>query len=142
MSRVEELDLSFRARFTLVVIWKDPRLEYENLKKDILGNIVDEDTARRIWIPPLFIETSIGESSGILVFDEASMISVLMEEENPKISDFSSLHESILYQGDKNSLMFTRTYDLEQTCIFDLTLYPFDTQECAINVSSKNCHLV
>lgn len=137
ISRVKEIDLSFRARFTLLVTWYDSRLEFENLRSDAMDNLLDDETARQLWIPPLSIETSIGDSSAIINYDETSSIAIRKKEENPKVNGLSSLHEAIIFKGTKNPVNFMRTFDLEQTCNYDLTMYPFDTQYCSINVSSN-----
>ncbi len=40
------------------------------------------------------------------------------------------LHINHLYSGSENNLTLSRIYSSDFLCTFDMTFYPFDTQEC------------
>lgn len=39
-----------------------------------------------------------------------------------------------MYSGSTNMLMFQEEQTIEFSCHFDLVMYPFDQQECYLNV--------
>ena len=55
------------------------------------------------------------------------------------MNSISDLEEKYLYKGSENPFAFTRTYDINFSCHFDLHDYPFDLQTCLILVTSQ-CH--
>ena len=48
------------------------------------------------------------------------------------------LHETANYSGADNPCIYTREFDLEFKCFFDLIYYPFDTQTCKIELKAGN----
>ena len=49
-------------------------------------------------------------------------------------NDISEIHEDYLYEGRQNPLVLSRSYTVTLTCRFELQLYPFDHQECPIEL--------
>lgn len=132
ITNLDELTQSYDSRFLLHVAWKDFRLSYQNLNPEMMENIIDEDVAKELWIPPIIVSTSKTGNSP-LTYDRSTTM-VVQRQEEPKPSN-SYLHETNVFRGTKNKLLYMKQFDMDQTCEFDLSLYPFDTQVCAINVT-------
>ncbi len=52
----------------------------------------------------------------------------------PTFNDISEVYEEKIYPGFDNPFIYFRSYDLECHCQFDLVRFPFDFQQCGINV--------
>ena len=48
--------------------------------------------------------------------------------------DINEVHEARLYEGDENMLQYSRKYQMDFKCKYDLVFYPFDTQSCNIEM--------
>ena len=53
MVEIDERDSSIDLQFEIILEWRDPRITYNNLKKDIFYNALTEDEMNRIWLPVL-----------------------------------------------------------------------------------------
>ena len=54
------------------------------------------------------------------------------------MSNQYELHETAHYSGADNPIIYTREFDLEFKCFFDLIYFPFDTQICNIELKAGN----
>ncbi len=54
---------------------------------------------------------------------------------NATLNSPSELQKNELFDGAENPLVYTRVYSLDLQCNFELKWYPFDFQECFIQVS-------
>ena len=128
---VDKIDLTsatFHAKMELILKWKDYRLTFANLLQD--GNIVGKDMKQEIWIPPLRFTNA---PFGSLLNDQETTISIIKEGKY-SLNDVTELHEARIYKGSENSLKYSRNYEMDFKCSFDLLLYPFDAQTCTINL--------
>ena len=53
MVEIEETDNTIDLQFEITLEWRDPRITYNNLKKDIFYNALTEDETKMIWLPVL-----------------------------------------------------------------------------------------
>ena len=128
---VDKIDLTsatFNAKIQLIIKWKDYRLTFINLFKS--GNIVEKDTKQEIWIPPLRFTNAPIE---LLINDEQTSISILRKG-GYQLNEITDLHEARIYKGSENELKYSRNYEMDFKCSYNLVLYPFDTQTCTINM--------
>ncbi len=63
----------------------------------------------------------------------------------PAYNDISEVYEETIYLGSENPFIYSRTYNLECHCQFNLVNFPFDSQQCEIIVrvtkrSTKNLY--
>lgn len=135
ISHVEEINQRMTTRFQLHLYWRDHRLTFHNLKDDNMQNIIIGKKASNMWIPPLVIESAEDPDQKNLDYDKHTTISV-RKESDPDPGKVETLHETLNYTGADNSLALVRNYDLVQLCNFQLDYYPFDHQNCFINVRS------
>ena len=54
---------------------------------------------------------------------------------NPKLTRDNSLNKDELFMGDENPIVYSRFYSMTLNCDFILNNYPFDFQQCYIDVS-------
>ena len=132
---VDKIDLTsatFNAKIKLILKWVDYRLTFTNLLKD--GNIVGKDMKQEIWVPPLRFTNAPIES---LINDQETTISIIKEGKY-ELNDITELHEARMYKGSENELKYSRNYEMDFKCSYNLVLYPFDTQTCTINFDIPN----
>ena len=49
----DETENAIDLQFEIILEWRDPRITYNNLKKDIFFNALTEDEVNMIWLPVL-----------------------------------------------------------------------------------------
>jgi hypothetical protein len=54
--------------------------------------------------------------------------------EEPFFEMRNKINENYLYEGSKNPIIYKNTYELDFHCYYDLSKYPFDYQDCNIEV--------
>jgi len=68
------------------------------------------------------------------------MANIFIEKQGtPQVAPPTVLDETVFYKGSENFVVYRTEYNLLLNCIYDLSLYPFDTQTCTIEV---NHHMV
>jgi hypothetical protein len=50
------------------------------------------------------------------------------------ISKQEEIYEDEIFQGDSNPFVYKRSYELDLECNFGIQNYPFDYEECFIEV--------
>ena len=53
MMDIDERENTIDLEFDIILEWKDPRITYNNLKKDIFFNALTEDEMKMVWLPVL-----------------------------------------------------------------------------------------
>ena len=51
-----------------------------------------------------------------------------------ELNDKKDIHEARIYKGDENFLEYSRSYEMVFKCFYNLQNYPFDSQECSIDL--------
>ena len=109
------------------MMWKDLRLAYRNL---VPGerNVVSQDVSEKLWLP---LDNMVYESAiiGRIYKNQNRMVSVFPKENQSK-SDIHSSYEELNFCAEDSWLQMTQRYRIDYRCIFDLTKYPFDRQQC------------
>ena len=129
--KVDELGEVFKIKFNLYITWNDPRLTYQNLKKDPNLNVLRLEGQKNIWAPVIIFENT--EESDQSKIDEKSLIRVLSNKDfKYKKSDKSEIRNTYYFQDPENVLQLSRTYKIDFICSYNMALFPFDTQTCRI----------
>jgi hypothetical protein len=116
---------SIKIQFSLMMEWKDHRLEYHNLKQGPAGNTLSEFEQRNIWTPLI-----------VCVNTENKDVTNLSSNSHLKISRFGNYSRSKLevveefniFKGEDNSVLWTEDYSKSLKCVFNLGMFPFDKQ--------------
>ncbi len=127
VTKVQELEMSMRVKFSVSFSWFDSRLKFRNLKSDARLNTILGQEAESIWFPPLTFDNALEDRK--IVIDIWSKMYVMRQAlgYNNKVEEPD---EALLFNGDVNQIVFSREYELDFSCFFNLDLYPFDTQTC------------
>ena len=111
--------------------WRDGRLRFLNLRSGLTANIINDETARSLWIPPLEIPEALTECH--FEYDKVSSLQVAKQSEG-NANGIEHLHEGMEFDGSVIPLMLTKQLQLKHSCMFRLENYPFDVQLCKMKV--------
>ncbi|XP_042877001.1 uncharacterized protein LOC122256409 [Penaeus japonicus] len=115
--------------YNLSLTWREGRVNYLNLNKDHSLNRVPYNTMRKLWVPTVDFTNTRGNH--ITHADEEATMMVLMSGK-PTMGGDTQPQEVEVYSGWDNPLTVRRKYSETFQCDFDLSMYPFDQQECRL----------
>ena len=141
---ITEVENSIELQFGLHISWLDSRLQMKNLQADKNLNTLTEAHRNKIWIPELVFHNT--QSKQKTLVDKDSFVTI------DRVNKFvrnkkSELQNTYIYKGSENPLTIARVYNVRFLCEFDMSIFPFDTQNCSIVMvmagnSGKFVHLV
>ena len=126
---IDEVAGIFKVSFELHSTWFDPRLTYVNLKNNTDLNTLTEQEKLDVWSPIIVFGNTASQHKVVIDRDVIARINRLGDYEA------SSRHESIktyYFTGADNPITFSRIYDIEFRCSYDMAWYPFDLQRCEL----------
>ena len=129
IEEIEEIRLSFSAKFKLTLSWSDQRLAFNNLNREMFLNLPNTWEKHKIWIPVLIFQNT--ETNYETVLDPQARIYINRSGNYTLSSEFET-DEIAKYKGSENSINYIRTFYHRFKCDFQLHNFPFDTQVCQI----------
>ena len=136
---IEEVDHSIHLQFQISLSWRENRVKYQNLKKEVSLNSLSEKDIETIWLPLIFYDnTDQKESTRLGEYGNGEWMTLVTvtREGNFARSGIEEVDEAEIFEGAENRLTMNQTYTLEFQCYYELVRYPFDTQ-----VNIWLCHL-
>ena len=85
-----------------------------------------------IWRPNIIFDNT--EDTHRVVIDNKSSINI-RKMTDYSVSGLDELHEIAYYDGSENSVVYRRNYHHRFSCNFELSKYPFDVQNCGIELA-------
>ena len=129
---VDDENEEFYISFTLKTQWFDPRLVFNNLKKREDLNVLSPVHYIAIWTPTLIFYNTKSKQESTL---EGSIVKVIPNTNFTfETADMSSTHNAYLFKGSENRLEISQAYNIKFICNYDMMPYPFDTQECYVDM--------
>ncbi|KAK7084745.1 hypothetical protein SK128_000419 [Halocaridina rubra] len=124
---VDTTTMLLSVSYNLRITWFDNRLTYNNLKQLTRLNTVSLTQVEKLWIPKIgFINTDDIQNTAV----DQDAVTTILRQNKKFVPDLSNSYEVEIFQGDMNPVSITRKYFTIYTCNFDLVLYPFDIQNC------------
>ena len=115
--------LQFKTKILFCLLF---RLKYHNLKTERSNNLLSRSEIDNLWIP--FVVFSNTENSEATKGDDDTEVTVT-KEGNYTESSLEVMEEINIFDGSDNKITFQQVYAKEFKCVYQLQLYPFDTQE-------------
>ena len=122
---ISEVDLVYVLKFRFLMVWYDYRLKYHNLKRKRSLNSLSREEIERLWIP--FVVFSNTENQEATKGGDETEVTVSREGDFTE-SSFNVMDEINIFEGLDNGIMFQQVYSKTLKCVYQLQLYPFDTQ--------------
>ena len=129
--KINEVEETFKLKFQLALSWYDFRLIYHNLKESRIANSPSLEEVQKLWIPSIIFGNT--ENNDVIASDPLAKVTISKEG----VFDLSSetvVDEINIFKGSENKITFDKVYTKTLKCIYKLQLYPFDTQECTVNL--------
>ena len=126
---IEEEDHSIELQFQISLEWKENRATFYNLKTKPYLNALSGDEIQTIWLPLIvYMNTDQHEPTRLGWVDEWSTDVNIKREGIPTRNGYEMLDEAYVFKGEENSVVMTQSYTHEFQCVYQLEIYPFDTQ--------------
>ena len=136
ITNIEEAISKIDVQLQLQIRWTDNRLKFTNLNDNYLLNIITDEEKAALWMPSLILNNT--KSKTELRFDDDMAKGyVQLKKESKGKSTSASLSELFNFKtnaGRDGYLTMTKRISPRLTCSFQLQKYPFDSQECFIEV--------
>ena len=123
--RISEVDLVYVLKFRFLMVWYDYRLKYHNLKQKRSLNSLSREEIERLWIP--FVVFSNTQKQESTKGGDDTEVTITREGDFSE-SSVHVMEEINIFEGMDNRITFQQVYDKELKCVYQLQLYPFDTQ--------------
>ena len=126
---IDEVSGAFKVSFKLHSTWFEPRIVYVNLKHDQDLNTLTEQEKKDIWSPDIVFANT--ESQDSVVIDRK--VSARIQRLGHFVtSDRTQAIKANYFWGSQNPVTFSRIYDIQFICKYDMAWYPFDSQQCEL----------
>ena len=125
---INVLQMKFKSKFVLSLQWNEPRVQYHYLLREV--NYWTK-AAKQLWKPNLHFSNSV---NAIDVLSNPNINILILRMAKLERSSDQRLHETYFSHGRDNDMVLQAIYDLEFKCTYNLENYPFDTQECFIEL--------
>ena len=122
---ISEVDLVYVLKFRFLMVWYDYRLKYHNLKQKRSLNSLSREEIERLWIP--FVVFSNTENQEATKGGDETEVTITREGQFTE-SPVHVIDEINIFKGVDNGITFQQVYSKTLKCVYQLQLYPFDTQ--------------
>ncbi|XP_023345924.1 uncharacterized protein LOC111714922 isoform X2 [Eurytemora carolleeae] len=129
---IDEKSSIFQIQFYLHFSWYDSRLTFFDLRNDSGLNTLSIEEKGLIWIPVLVFDNTENKVT-TLVDDEASI--TIQKQGDYYLSGLDEYSNREYYRGEENPLTLSRFYNTRFLCQYDLQWYPFDIQNCQLQLT-------
>ena len=128
---IKELEGFWQSKVTFELQWLDSRLEMQNLKDNENFNLLADEERNSIWFPEIIF----GNNDNVerIVLDSKALLIVQSKGES-WLTPYADISSAELFDGSENPFFYSRTYSTKFECDFQLQSYPFDTQECTMEL--------
>ncbi|XP_023347845.1 uncharacterized protein LOC111716606, partial [Eurytemora carolleeae] len=129
---IDEKASIFQVQFYLHFSWYDGRLTFYDLRNDSGLNNLSPAEMELLWIPVLVFDNTENKAT-TMVDDEASI--TIRKEGAPYLSGKDIYINREYYDGAENLITLSRFYNTRFLCTYDLQWYPFDIQNCQLQLT-------
>ncbi len=106
----------------------DSRLTMVDLNKESALNFLPLQSRKDIWLPDVvFYNTEIKSET----LNDEKAFAVVEREGSYTKRNQSYLQNAYIFKGAENPIRLSRVYSDQFICDYDMTVYPFDKQECS-----------
>ena len=128
VTKIDELEMTFKARLQIYLQWRDERITFKNLAA--YGNVLSMEKQKKIWIPNGIFSNTEGNTP---ITKGQSLVAMVLRQ-GLSMRHMSELNEETIYYGAENDLKVIVLHEPTFNCVFDLSNFPFDTQDCSMDI--------
>ena len=124
----------FKTKITIVRKWVNTQLTYQNLKRNWEKNKISKEDTGKMWIPWTNFK-NVERSKDIELTDEGKSVHIIPHTEYLfELDDRTNVRKTKLFNGTENIILYEGQFTVNWMCVFDMRWYPFDTQECQMEM--------
>ena len=127
---------SFSAIFAIVLEWHDLNLKFNYLKKDRIGNSIDNKSWDKMWKPNVQFSILSGTPEHPKILDQERLV---IRNSEPSLSnDVNFLFHNETFSGTDNPIFWKQLIQGSFVCDFDgIVMYPVGINFCNITIYLK-----
>ena len=130
---IDEVKSEISMIFKITLEWRDPRLEFFNLKTDFEKNFIDKD----VWIPEIVFGN---QKEQTLEYKEKLKVK---REGEGKLNTHDNVNMKEIFKGYENAIILREIYQMKSICTFgNIDDYPFDLEHCHMDIINTNEEIV
>ena len=128
---IQEVAQYLEVKFKITLQWVDARVLYYNIKPDDNMNTLTLDEQLALWTPTLVFWNT---KEQLRTVNDQNTFATIKQEGNGSIIEQEMNEDKQVFQGAENSIALSRVYSIKFSCEYDMAWYPFDVQECHIEM--------
>ncbi len=97
-------------------------------------NTLSVEVRDTMWIPQIIFHNTENKKESV---SDDQAFATIKRSGSYNLRPLSYLHNAHLYEGDENPITISRVYSEKFLCEFDMRVYPFDTQNCTVELIMK-----
>ena len=121
--------MTFMSEVVIFLKWRDQRITFRSLAQS--KKVMSKFWRDRIWLPPLYFSNNKGNQQ---ILSGSPIEVAIVPHGLPLLNEISELHEKNTFKGEENDLELRSWNALTFKCNFELWRYPFDVQQCSVDV--------
>ena len=129
---VKELDGYWKCKVNFELAWFENRFALQNLRPNMIDNAFTQEERKVLWYPAVEFENT--EDNSRMVVDEKAIVVEKQLTQKDQTDCCKNLRNSDIYYGERNPIVYQRIFTTPFLCEFDLRNFPFDTQQCTMEL--------
>ena len=129
IDEIDEILMTFHAEVEITFQWRDHRIAFKHLDNE--GNFLNKFWQHQIWMPP--IAYSNNKKKFKIAFNGQVNVEI-QRKEFGTLNPITNLDEGQRFEGNQNDLILTALQEGSFFCLFEFSNFPFDTQDCSIDL--------
>lgn len=135
---IDENNGDFKTKITFVRKWVNTQLTYQNLKRNMENNKISKEDREKMWIPWTNFK-NVKRSKDIELTDEGKSVKIIPHPDYLfELGDRTNVRKTKFFKGTENIILYEGQFTVNWMCFFDMRWYPFDTQECQMEMFSPD----
>ena len=131
---IDETNGYFKVKITLIRNWFNPLLQYKNLKRTAIDNVMVKEDIDSMWMPWTVLD-NIEAGEDYKLTDLKRLINIIPHPEFKFVhDDQSNIRLTMLFKGSENAINYELQITVNFICNYDMRWYPFDTQICTMRL--------
>ena len=126
---INEVDGRLTVQLEVSLSWHDARLTMYNLKSQDILNTLTVGARESLWIPDVVFSNTQDKMETV---NDKKAYMTISRRGGFKREPSTTVENAFVYRGEDNPLRISRVYSSEFLCEFDMSVYPFDSQECQV----------
>ena len=134
---IDEIDGYLQTKILFVRKWLNSQLTYQDLNRDPTKNLISSEDRKRMWNPWTVFD-NIKQKEDVKPTDAPKIMMIIPNRAfHFEMDEKTNFRNTRLFRGEENIIQYQKERVVKWVCDFDLRWYPFDVQNCTMNMYSS-----